>query len=159
MVDTSVPGDIFKNDITDEVYQYSQLGKINGRQYTADAGIIISFEELGIVLVDAEERLIANYDSFYYSEFYETYHYLLKFMMYGAENTRVVWPGEKKIDEEVYAAYGDIIADEDHKSGRIIQEHITRLEESDYEVLPYSDRWMPSMDMIHDAFDLPLREE
>ena len=87
MVDSSVPGEIFKNDITDEVYQYSQLGKINGRQFTADAGIIISFAELGTVLLDAEERLIANYDSFYYSEFYSTYYDLLEYMMYGAENT------------------------------------------------------------------------
>ena len=79
-------------------------------------------------------------------------------MMYGAENTRVVWPGEKKIDEEVYAAYVSIIEEGDHNSGWIIQEHITRLEESDYEV-SYSDRWMPTMEMIHQAFDLPLREE
>lgn len=158
MVDTSVPGDIFKGDISDELYQFSQLGKINGRQFGADAGLIMSFEELGAILIDAEERLITNYGSTYFDEFYATYYHLLEYFMYGMENTRVVWPGEKKIDEEVYVAYVIMIEDEDHKSGKIIQEHISRLEESEYDV-SYSDRWMPTSDMIHDAFDLPLRED
>ncbi|UKN01414.1 hypothetical protein K6119_16940 [Paracrocinitomix mangrovi] len=139
-VNTVVPGNKFKPYISDDVYKFAKLGEITGKQYSADAGMSISYVEWGNVLTDLEDRIRNNKDSKYYKDFISTYKSFLVWYMYGMDNTPITDWENPGLNEEVKNAYDKMINDTEHKTGAIISKHLEKLEESNYD-LSWDKRW------------------
>lgn len=143
ITDTEKAAQKFEGDLSKDLREYMRLGEITGKQYSADAGMIISYEDWGDMLIDLEDRIRANRKSKYYSSFVDAYMSYLRWYMWGMDNTPITrWDGEPGLNDEVRKAYEKIIDDKDHRTGEIIQRHWHSLEAgNDYDA-PYDQRWI-----------------
>jgi hypothetical protein len=147
----SVVGERFKDDLTLEYYEYLRLGEITGKQYSADAGMLISYKEWGDVLVELEDRARANKDSKFFSEFIRTYNDYLFWYMWGMDNTPITNWGEPGLNEEVKTEYSRMIAKE-NGTGRIIEQHLSNLEANNYS-FSWDDQWKLTEEEIVNYFN------
>jgi len=129
IVDTSVPGKMFKDDITNDLFSFALLGEITGQQHYADASMIEGYKEWGEMLIDMEERIISNEGSKYFPAFLSTYSDFLFWYMWGMDNTPIRgWEEGSGLEEEVAIAYDFMMADDEHRTGDIIEDHVNFLE-------------------------------
>lgn len=141
-VDTYAATEKFRDDLSKDLAEFMKLGEITGQQYSADAGLIISFSELGDLLIDLEDRIKANRESKYYGSFIGSYKMYLDWMMWGMDNTPTInYEGTGWDTDEVTKAYEKLIDDKDHRTGEIIQRHWHSLEAGNDYGAPYDQRW------------------
>jgi hypothetical protein len=133
IVDTSVPGKLFKDDITNELYSFAMLGEITGQQHYADASMIEGYKEWGEMLIDLENRVKENKDSKYFEIFVSTYSDFLFWFMWGMDNTPIRgWEEGAGLEDEVITAYNNVIADDSHRTRDIIQDHMSFLNDVNF---------------------------
>lgn len=159
IVNTAAVGEKFNDDISQDLREYLRLGEITGKQYTADAGMLISYEEWGDVLIDLEDRIRQNRKSKYYDQFIQTYQDFLRWYMWGMDNTPIQdWGSEPGLNDDVKVAYEKIIADESHRTGEIIRVHWLNMETGDGYNVPWDEQWRPSKAEIEHYFYDELEE-
>jgi hypothetical protein len=130
---SNVPAERFKDDISTDYYEYLRLGEITGKQYSADAGMMISYKEWGDVLIELEQRVRDNKQSKYKSAFIGTYIDFLFWYMWGMDNTPITsWGDEPGLNDEVATEY-DRMLGMDNGTARIIADHVVFLEDKAYE--------------------------
>ncbi|MCB9224828.1 MAG: hypothetical protein R2780_14420 [Crocinitomicaceae bacterium] len=151
----------FEGDLSDDFREYMRLGEITGKQYSADAGMMISYEEWGDMLIDLEDRIRANRDSKYYKDYVAVYQSYLRWYMWGMDNTPITkWDGEPGLNDEVKKAYEKMMNDTKHRTGAIIQVHWFNMETGDGYNIPWDEQWVPSFDEVEHYFydELELNE-
>ncbi|MEX1000531.1 MAG: hypothetical protein WDZ35_00300 [Crocinitomicaceae bacterium] len=125
--------DGFRKFVSDDLLAYAALDEVVIRQYVADESRLSSHEDWADAVLELEDRLRANQFSTYYTEFMNTYKSFLYSLMWGMERMPVLsWGDEPQLLDEVKSTYDRLIADETHKTGKIIEEHVKRMEEKDY---------------------------
>lgn len=152
-VDTEKAAQKFEGDLSKDLREYLRLGEVTGKQYTADAGMIISYADWADILIELEERMMANSESEYFDQFFYTYQSYLVTFMYGLDNTPAVSFEGGKFEDDVYEAYMGLVNDEEHKTGMVIREHMGRMEVANYE-WDWNTRWVPEKATIIDWFDI-----
>jgi hypothetical protein len=151
IVDTSVPGKLFKEDISKDVYAYAMLGEITGKQHSGDAAMMEGYKEWGDIVIDLENRVLENQESKYFYAFLETYNEFLFTFMWGMDNTPIRgWQEEPLLDPEVADAYATVIADDRHNTGIFIQDHIKFLESVSFNY-SWDDQQRLTLDEIRDV--------
>lgn len=127
----------FKKNISAELGDFINLLIEIDYQITADAGLIIPYEDLANQVIICEDYLVKNADSKYFDEAMVLYHDRLNFLMWGLDNTPVInnWNEDEilKLEAEVETAYNNVINDKKHKSGLIIKDHWDYLISVNYE--------------------------
>lgn len=156
-VSTEIPGERFKSFISADLYEFALLGEISGRQFSADAGMIYSYEEWGEILIDLEERIMNNKGSKYLSEFLDLYSSLIFWYMYGMDNTPILeWDEPKRFNAEVEKAYEVMMATETG-SAQIIKEHVAMMQDASFE-LSWEDQWKLTHDEMMSYFGIAESE-
>ena len=155
--DVNAAGKRFEKDISSDLREYLRLGEITGKQYSADAGMMISYEEWGDILIDLEDRIRANRDSKYYDRFIVTYQDYLYWYMWGMDNTPITDWDTGYLSEEVKAAYSKLVDDKTHRTGEIIRLHWFEFEVGGPEIA-MEEHWEPTKEEIEHYFYDELEE-
>lgn len=144
----------FGDDLSEELLAYCEIGKVESVKCMDDASLVISWQEYGDLVFQLEDLLIKNADSKYYQDFFNSYTSYLRLLLWGVDNSPIKsWDDENSLMPEVEANWDRMIADESHKTGRILEEHKRRLEENGF-VIDYQNMSWPSEDTITEYLGL-----
>ena len=149
-VDRSIALNHFEGALSKDLKEYARLDEIMAAQHAADAGMLHSYDEWLTILLDLEDRVIANKNSRFYTHFINAYNTFLYNFMWGMDNTpTTTWEEPKSLEVDVKAAYDRAMADKKHKTGLIIEQHVKNLEAANYDI-GWENQWQVSNQEIED---------